>query len=81
MEHVAYFMNENVKYIIEEQKFIKNYYDELNCTNLWMVYKRNIFYAFHLCEDIDYVKEKQKELQILLCVCKDARLLIGICNN
>ncbi len=71
MEHVAYFMNENVKACLREQKTMQIFFDTLYINDLRDVHRRNAYYEHWHRQDIKYVKTKFKELQILLAVCKN----------
>ncbi len=78
MEHVAYFMNENTYAYVTEQKRMQKYFDDFDDKNLLDVYRRNVYHEMFKYEDIEYVKDQYKEFQIVLCVCKSARMLIDI---
>jgi hypothetical protein len=77
MEHVSYFINEGVACVITEHKNRRLFFEDIVIGNLWDVYIRNSYYAYQMCLDLEYVHEQKRELQVLLSVCKNMRMLLN----
>jgi hypothetical protein len=77
MEHVSYFLNDCVACVITEHKNRQLFFNDIIIGNLWDVYRRNNYYACQFCLDLEYVLEQKRELQVLLSVCKNMRMLLN----
>jgi hypothetical protein len=79
MEHVGLFMLEDTKAWSGEQKAIEANFNRIH--DLMDVFRTANYYEYFWPYDIEEVKQKYKELQIVLAVCKNSKMLIDIIKN